>query len=457
MDTEAHAAKPRPTTHTLRHSERSERLNTEETEKRERGNKGINPLCSLSRPSPSSPPCSPLSLCPHFRPAAFGAVLLSAILLAGCARKAQAPESSAVAYPYSAEAPRLFYATASGLAESPGTGASGTGAEAEPRLASQSPNASVLSADSGAIAAAVNGWGLVRIEPSPASGEAYRIVGSPLPAGLAGLATAGAWPLDGGFLIQLYRDPFAEGADSGKAGPARLLFMGGSGTVGFDPLPGETGLGYELFALLPASGTWYSELRKDAQDRVDLKFFALDDPVKSYRARTAASPNPTVAAAAAIREIRRADFEAALKPRSLDALAPAEAKALRTALAALGKGPWLVRLRSCTGADAWYLSSGMAEEASPAYAWSREAASPSGGGSLAEVTILRSDGWIARADEKGGTEVFKLPKPSEDAIFVAMAAIDELVAAAWESGEFPTLSSAGLTIGRLHHGQGAIQ
>lgn len=391
------------------------------------------------------------------------AVLLAALLLAGCARRAPEAAAKALAYPYSAAAPRVFYATASGLvdeapaapsaqgaAPASSAGAGGTATAGLP--ASRAPNASVLSADGSAICAAINGWGLALVEPSgaekagaakaaaaaaattPAAGLAYRIEQRPLPQEFSGLSTGGAWPVKDGLLIQLYRDPFTEAADEAAPASSRLLFVGPGGdrkAESVDPFGSASGPGYELFALLPSGGSWFAELRKDQAERVDLKFLALGDPLS-------AGANASGSDGGGIREIRRSDFEAALKPRPLSSLAGEEGAALRSALAALGKHPWLVRLRSTSGGDAWFLSAGAAEDALPVYAWAAGD----------RVAALRQDGWMTYADSKGGRSLTRLSPPREDASFTALAMVGELAAAAWESGSFPNLEAAGLLVYR---------
>jgi|GEM_PF-2000085 len=402
------------------------------------------------------------------------ALLAAALCLGGCERPEASAKSETI-YPYRADSARVFYAGASGLSEMlPGGGpaaggasaASGSGssrgqaagggspaAKAGPGAgaaapgapvglpASEAPNASILSSDGKTILAAVNGWGVVRIQAAPASPAAkaaYRIAGTELTPIFAGLTAAGAWPVSGGFLVQLYRDPFA-GPTSGPratAGPApkprpevpgsrRLAFFPDDGGEprSLDPFATEEVGGYELFVLLPSGSRWFAELRKDADERVDLKFLSVGNPVSG----------------GAVERIQRSRFEEALRPRPMGALAGAEGERLGAALGALGKGPWLVRLRSAEGRDDWYLSAGKAEEASPIYAWS----------SAEGVLALRSDGWLALADASGGTELASLGEKAPGATFVALAQAGPLVATAWESGDFPNLVEAGLVVSPL--------
>ncbi len=381
---------------------------------------------------------------------AFATVVAAALVLAlglgACARKGPGSAAAAggrggTAYPYSAAAPRVFYATAEGLSElAPRELFADASGEAP--LASRAPNASVLSSDGLRIVAAVNGWGVARIETAAGStgagakGElAYRIAGTPLGAAFAGLTTGGAWPLSGGFLIQLFHDPFSEdpmpASHLEPPGPrtgSRLVFFDAAKGEARTPNPLPQGLdpGYELFAFLPSGGRWFAELRKDAAERVDLKFLAIADPLSS---------------AASAGELGRAQFEAALQPKALSGLAGEAGASLRSALKALGAGPWLVRLRAGSGADAWYLSGGRPEEAAPIFAWAE-----AGGG---KTLALRSDGWLAYSDSGGKTSLEALPAPAPGAAFTALAAAGGLAAAAWESGDFPYAASAGLVIAPL--------
>jgi hypothetical protein len=349
------------------------------------------------------------------------------LCLGGCARKA--PSAAPTVYPYSAAAQKVFYAAAEGLSEAPPTAHAASG---EGVLASRAPNASVLSSDGTRMVAAINGWGMATIETAP-SGAAYRIVGTPLGASFAGLTTGGAWPMGGGFLVQLFHDPFSEDpppishlVPSAPVSASRLAFFdaGKGAAQALDPLPGGLDPGFELFALLPAGGRWFAELRKDSPDRVDLKFLALGDPLAP--ARAVASPE----------EIGRAEFQAALQPKALASLPGKDNASLGSALALLGEGPWLVRLRTSRGDDAWYLSAGKPEEATSILAWS---------GST-ETLALRSDGALAFSNAGGGTELLSLAAPVPGAAFTALTAIDGLAAIAWESGEFPAIASAGLVV-----------
>jgi hypothetical protein len=349
------------------------------------------------------------------------AALVISLGLAGCVK--QAPIPAPPIFPYAADAPKVFYATGSGLSEMTFQG------EAETELpASRAPNASVLSSNGKSIAIAVNGWGIERIESSP-DGRAYRIVDYPLPAVFSGLATGGAWPMGGGFLVQLYRDPFSDSSLPGAPSSvpvslSRLAYFGGDGGAATtpNPFPQDVDPAYELFALLPAGGIWFAELRKDASERVDYKFFALGDPL-------ARSPST--------REVGRREFESSLKPLSwLEGDAGAS---LRSALALLGKGPWLTRLRSDSGEDRWYLSSGKAEEAANAFAWTLS-------GAVVGMLVLCPDGKLAVSGGRGEPSLTSLAAPVEGAVFTAIAAAGNIAVAAWEAGEFPYISSAGIVL-----------
>jgi hypothetical protein len=407
---------------------------------------------------------------------AAGAV---ALVLAGCARRAPvAPQPS---YPYLADAPRTFYAGADGLVDMlPST----TAGAPELLPATRAPNASVLNSNGDAFLVAVNGWGLVRVERdvtvgasaargaggganagAPVGAIRYRLEGRPLPSLFEGLTTAGAWPVSGGFLVQLFRDPFTEApataagattaADATNAGVAaggapggRLVFLPTSGeAIAPDPFAQACAGGYELFALLPSEKEWFAELRKETASRVELKFLSLGDPLAdtaagpkagAAEAKAAGASEKAVGAAGPV-EVGRARFEEALKPRALASLGVADAGLLAAALRALGDGPWLVRLRSAAGKDAWYLSGGKAEEATPAYAWS----GPEG------MLAMRSDGWLALAAAGSRTRIASLGEPVPGAAFTSVAVARDLLVAAWEAGEFPGIAAAGAVIAPL--------
>jgi hypothetical protein len=316
----------------------------------------------------------------------------------------------------------------------------------EPAPASRAPNASVLSSAGRTILVAVNGWGLERIEASP-DGRSYRLGGTALPGFFAGLATGGAWSVAGGFLVQLYRDPFGEDlpatAEVKAATPSasRLVFIHGQTVSSLDPFLKDAGVGFELFAFLPSGGGWFAELRKDAPERVDVKYFSLDTPLA---ASSGAAPS--------IHPILRSDFEAALTPKPLAGLSGQAGSALRSALDALGKGPWLVRLRSEEGGDDWYLERGKAEEASTVFVWTgrgesaAEAPAARDGTPGPKLLALCPDGRLAIVNREGAATVVELRAPVEGASFTALAAAGNLAVAAWEAGDFPDISSAGIVV-----------
>ena len=389
---------------------------------------------------PPSPSLKAAQLASSPRTGAFlWTLCLAAAMAAGsCARAdrggAAGSAPPAPAYPYAAAERRLFYATAGGLAEGPGRPPAGA-----PLRASVAPNASVLTSDGRTVLVAVNGWGLARLESSP-GGEAFRVAESPFPEPFAGLSTAGAWPLGGppgggagagagagtGFLVHFYRDPYAGGpeAASGEggagSGSARLLYLDREGLLAApDPFALATDRGFELFALYPAAGQWLAELREEGPERVRFRFFALEDPR---------------AAGAALRELGRPEFEAALRPRPISSLRGEGAAELRAAIAALGPGEFLVRLRSAKGEDGWYLTGGEAWEARPAFAWREEG----------RAIALRGEGRLAVARAGAPLATLSLEPPLQGAAFTALAVAGELGVAAWEGEGFPELSAAGL-------------
>jgi hypothetical protein len=365
------------------------------------------------------------------RAAALGAA--ACLALASCGGPKEPP-----AYPYIADRPRVLYATGEGLSAARGAAARGASA-------SSAPNASIMTADSRSIVAAINGFGYARIEADPAvpsgrrargaagsDGVAYRVVNVALASSLEGLTTAGIWPTSSGFALQLYRDPFTEpiagraaggGAGaSGGAGAARLFEIGAIEGERALPCPAAQE-GFELFALFPARDSWLGELRRDGRDSVELSFFAIDGPLGG----------------GSVRKVGRAAFEAALSPLLLYSLQGLEGASLRSALAALGAGPFMARVRSPEGADAWYLSGGAAEEAEQAWAWSL------GSG---RVLALSASGVLADAG-RGPTKAVQLGSPCPGASYSALACAGGIVAAAWEAGTFPEIAAAGLVIAPL--------
>ena len=127
---------------------------------------------------------------------------------------------------------------------------------------------------------------------------------------------------------------------------------------------------------------------------------------------------------------------------------------LRSALALLGKGPWLTRLRSDSGEDRWY-------------SLFRE-----GRGSGHRI---RMDSFGSRRGDAGpmpGREACRiggprrgfvdgLAAPVEGAAFTAIAATGNIAVTAWEAGNSRIFPSAGIVTDPsadvLHRGRGAIQ
>jgi hypothetical protein len=364
--------------------------------------------------------------------AAAAAAVLLCLLTAACRPRPERP-----AYPYVADRPRVLFATAEGLsAKQPLPRAGAAATKSEDRQYG-SHNASVVTSDGRSILAVVEGAGYARIEaasfdakprPLPRSGSAkdgvaYRIVNIPFDSNFAGLKAAGAWPSGESFVIQLYRDPFdAESGGGGLVAASIPLFrIDSSGAHAID-LPGIPD-GYELFALFPSQGRWFGELRRDTKERVELSYFETDAPIGSSPAKV----------------LSRAVFESALAPKSLFSLQGLEGAALRSGLAALGKGPWMLRYRSAAGEDGWYLSEGRPEDAKQAWAWSL------GSG---RVLTLSASGTLVDSGIRG-TRKTELGSPCPGSVYTGLAAASGLVVAAWEAGVFPAIDKAGLVIAPL--------
>jgi hypothetical protein len=394
---------------------------------------------------------------PTLAGAATAAALAAALCAALCASLASCGgPKDPPAYPYVADRPRVLFASAEGLSAARPAAASGATAGA---LAPMAHNASVLTADARSIVAAVNAFGYARVETAAsggtasdggrgleaggaaargrttgggADGVAYRVINVPLASSFAGLTTAGIWPADSGFILQLYRDPFFAAADdsaarataaaAGAAAGTRIIEIGRTDGERALPCPSAAD-GFELFALFPSRGTWLGELRRDDADSVDLAFFEADSPLGR----------------AASRPVGRDVFESALSPLPLWSLQGLEGAALRSALRALGVGQFMTRLRSAEGEDAWYLSGGKAEDAAQAWAWSF---------GTGRVIVLSQSGALVDAG-RGPTRVVELGSPYPGATYSALAAAGGIVAAAWEAGSFPEVVAAGLVIAPL--------
>jgi hypothetical protein len=374
--------------------------------------------------------------------------------MAGCARRGAAPAGDV--FPYRSDEQRVFYATAGGLTEKQEAG--------EARRASQAHNAAVLSADGECVFVAVNRVGVAFIEAS-SDGSAYRIATPAAPGTFARLSAGGAWPLEGGFLAQLYRDPFAARSDEtesvgdgdGTAGPF-LYFFPTSGEARAIPTDDDTGLlaqsfreGYALLALFPqregtaqrganeAKGTalrrrWLAELRMEHGDRARMRYLDID-----LQGRISATPSTASAAISSDRTLDRRAFEAALAPRPLAMAEGLRGEGLRLATAALAgqDGAVLIRVRSSGGDDEW-LAQGPVEEAVTLSAWAEAEGS---------VLVLGGDGRAATVAAGAGSVVlvaFRAPEP--EATFTTVAAADGIAAAAWEAGDFPDIQAAGIVV-----------
>jgi hypothetical protein len=372
------------------------------------------------------------------------AALAAALALSACSRRPEPAESAPSPYPYAAGIAHVFVATGGGLVPL-AFGASAEALTGPPAPASRAHNASILGADLSRIVAAVNGYGVAIVLPSP-DGRAFNIGNLGAPFG--GLTTGGIWPFDGGFLVQLYRDPFSEyppvpGGSASVEG-ASLYRVGPEGAISELPLGGPQG--YDLFALFPTeSKSWVAAFRKEAAGQAVTRFMRL---------------GPPGASAEGGREISRAEFEAAIAPEPLSAAPGASGEALRRACATLagaapgsGTGPGasapergaapgaaavppvLARLRDARGLDRWYgVASAETREIS---AWA-----------MADGRVLALDrsGELAAAGSAGEVGRLRIAAPVEGAVFVALASAGGLVAAAWEAGSFPEISAAGLVV-----------
>ncbi|MDA8426880.1 MAG: hypothetical protein M0Z80_12160, partial [Treponema sp.] len=343
-----------------------------------------------------------------------------------CGRRAAPP------YPYSAAAPRIFVATSDGLAVLPPKADALSLAKLN-GLAALVPDASVSTANGKAILVAVNRVGPVFVEPD-ADCRNYRLKAFPSPATFARLTAGGAWPHDGGFLVQLYRDPFSFPAASGSSAGSplgTLLSVGETGSIqvlASSGLVSESPLGFGLFALYPASqGGWLAELRRDDSNRVETRYLSAASPE---------DPAP--------RRLSRSAFEAKLEPRPLAEAAGPRGEALRHAIAALsaseGGASWnsaLIRARGADGGDVYYLDGGSIDEARAMFAWFLDDG---------RVMVLEQGGEAAVSDSSGRSVTLAFVPPLPDAAFTSLAVCRDLAAASWTSGIFPDLRAAGLVV-----------
>lgn len=331
---------------------------------------------------------------PKSRPSTLPlAAALAGLVCLACSERAprggEAPPKAAEPGLFSATEARAFLAASAGLIPLPADGA--------PSLA-PGPRLSALSArEAGSAAAAaarapealppgqgfalaLEGWGLARIDLEP-GGASYRVVASPSPY-LAGLAVGGMWEDGERRVLQLFRDPLAEGSGGGSPSPGGrpLLFsLGRDGLVPLD-LPS---LGPDLYALFPdpaRPGSWLAQTRRSEGEGF------VSDYLRLESLTGAASP------------LRRAAFEEALAPRPLGAAPAGLRESLREAAGGSEPRDFLLRLRDAFGGETWY-GGGDPAEASSFEAWS-----------AAEfLVVLAPEGRLARAE--GGAVALSRPAP----------------------------------------------
>jgi len=397
------------------------------------------------------------------RATATALALLAALALPGCGGRKDAAATQPPEYPWQASVQGDFLASRDGLvplsaaggaaggaASGAASGAAGTEAVASPLAL----RAAALSAPApgGFILAALNRYGLGFVEPSP-DGAAYKVRSLSLPE-MGGQQVAGLWPRDArsdSFLLELSRDPFTAGLPPRSDFSPELLVIDRKGAATTLPRLGEEG--EDLFALLPGpSGRWYAEFRAEAPLGARLRYASL------------ASPENRKSAA----DLRRDLFEAALAPRSL-ASGP---MALREAVSALGLAAGqglLIRAKDGAGADAYWLSSGALEDAAEAYAWlsadgdeavvalrsGAAAWASSGSGGAAKAFAVRPA--LPGAEVSGIAALFASHGAGTGAAGAGAAGMAGVAGAAgspagglavvsWESGTFPSVSAAGISV-----------
>lgn len=360
-----------------------------------------------------------------------------ALALAGCGRKADAARQPPE-FPWPATARQDFIMGATGL--EPFTRGATVGEAATNGLGLVSPlapRAAALSTPASGtyVLAALNRFGLGFVEPSP-DGSAYKVRSVQVPA-MGGQGVVGLWPRGGrgeGFLLELGRDPFSQGIPPRSDFSPELLLVNREGSSTILPRLGEEG--EDLFALLPGpADRWYAEFRTEAPLGAKLRYASL------------ASPDD----ASSAEELRRDLFEAALAPRALSA-APA---ALRDAVAAMalpeGMGI-LIHSHDAAGDEAYWITTGLAEDAVEAYAWLSASGADavvalrSGiaacklAGPAGNVAPRRFQIAPARpgAELAGITALFPGPREAKS--------VPALAVASWECGIFPCVSAAGISV-----------
>ena len=375
--------------------------------------------------------------------------LLAALALSGCGGRKAAAATQPPEYPWQATIQGDFLAGSDGLvplsAAASGDAGGATGVEAVASPLALRAAALSAPASGGFVLAALNRYGLGYVEPSP-DGAAYRVRSESRPE-MGGQQVAGLWPRDarsGSFLLELSRDPFTAGLPPRSDFSPELLLVGKDGAVSTLPRLGEEG--EDLFALLPGpSGRWYAEFRAEAPLGARLRYASLTSPENRKSAT----------------DLRRDLFEAALAPRDL-ASGP---MALREAVSALGLAAGqglLVRAKDNAGADSYWLSSGALEDAAEAYAW----LSADGDGA---VVVLRSGAAAWASGVSGGAAKAFTVRPAISgaevsgiaAIFAARGGAGAapagmtgaagspaggLAVVSWESGTFPSVSAAGISV-----------
>lgn len=377
------------------------------------------------------------------RPGGAALALLCSLALAGCGAGKAEPAAQPPEFPWQSAVQGDFLASQEGLVPLSATcyGKAAGAADDEAVASPLALRAAALSAPASGnfVLAALNRYGLGYVESSP-DGRAYKVRSESRPE-MGGQQVAGLWPRDArnDFLLELSRDPFTEGLPPRSDFSPELILIGGDGATSTLPRLGEEG--EDLFALLPGpSGRWYAEFRTEAPLGAQLRYASL------------ASPDNRKSAT----DLRRDLFEAALAPRPL----AAGPLTLRQAVSALGSAAGsgvLIHAKDGSGADAYWLSSGPLEDAAEAYAWL------SADGDEA-VVVLRSgyaawassaSGSVARAfavrpalpgAEVSGIAALFAASGSASAAGGQAATGGGLVVVSWESGTFPSVSAAGISV-----------
>lgn len=356
---------------------------------------------------------------------ALGAFLIIAVLGSCAPRKA--PVQVPPEFPFILDAQVDLVLGAEGLVRLDRVQVPGLANEVQASLAPRVASLSSLDSGPPLVLAALNRYGLALLQLSPDHG-AFKLRNLPRPE-FANRSVASLWPRNSSWLLELYRDPFVLPSQARSDQDPELLTLAPSGELRI--LPRLGGPGEDLFALFPGTkGRWFAEFRIEQSLGAKLRYASLGSPEPGSDGRPVA-----------LADLRKDLFEASLAPRPLSAAA----STLRRAAQAIEAGPILIHALGAGGSDAFWLSSGRAEDAREASAWL-------GLGEDSALVVLRSGlgAWAT----KDGVRTFSLGPRLAGAEYGPVTGIftgegqarKVVVAAAWTLGQFPGVTASGLSL-----------